>query len=94
MVDHRILHKKQGMYNLINVAITVSWFHSHLLDRSQIVSINGKHSEKQKILCGVPQGSNLWFLSKIKTYAADLYADDTTSFDIQTDKYLLKTSLE
>lgn len=104
MVDHRILLKKLSMYKCSDN--TMSWFHSYLSDRSQIVSINGKHSEKEKVSCGVPQGSilgPLLFLVFINDLplalqsfvsSTDLYADDTTFYDIQTDKSLLSNNLQ
>ena len=35
------------------------WFYNYLSEREQFVIINGVESEREKILCGVPQGSIL-----------------------------------
>ena len=37
----------------------MNWFTSYLDDRHQTVAINGTHSKKRRLACGVPQGSVL-----------------------------------
>ena len=104
MVDHEILLKKLNLYRCSS--LTVSWFRRYLSNRSQTVSINGVNSESDTVLCGVPQGSilgPLLFLLFINDLpltlknvvsATDLYADDTTIYDVQTDKAVLSANLQ
>ena len=56
-VDHEILLKKMNNYGVRDSANL--WFKNYLSDREQFVSINGIESGKQKMSCGVPQGSIL-----------------------------------
>ena len=91
LVDHEILLAKLKIYG-INEA-TASWFKSYLAQRQQLVSIGEVKSELKSITCGVPQGSILGpllfllFINDLSLYTTkvftDLYADDTTMYDIQ-----------
>ena len=86
-VDHGILCQKlQAMGVHSN---SVNWFKSYLLNREQIVSVNGVESQSLKITSGVPQGSilgPLLFLCYVNDMKASvnsnllLYADDSALF--------------
>ena len=68
-VDHVILLKKLAHYGIKGTAL--KWFKSHLSYREQYVTYNGISSSKQRIKCGVPQGSirdPLLFLFALITY--------------------------
>ena len=56
-LDHAILLKKLSDYGVQGQ--TASWFKSYLKDRQQFCVINGLSSLKNRIVCGVPQGSLL-----------------------------------
>ena len=57
-VDHNLLLEKlSSNYGLSNVV--VSWFKSYLLGRTQQIFYNGRLSQIQPVLFGVPQGSVL-----------------------------------
>ena len=56
-LDHAILLKKLSDYGVQGQ--TASWFKSYLKDRQQFCVINGLSSRKNRIVCGVPQGSLL-----------------------------------
>ena len=56
-VDHNILLNKMDHYSIRNTANL--WFKNYLHEREQFVDINGVHSDKKQITCGVPQGSVL-----------------------------------
>ena len=56
-VSHKILLDKMYFYGIRGTPH--EWFRSYLSDREQYVSINDVHSNKEKITCGVPQGSIL-----------------------------------
>ena len=87
-IDHKILVGKLMNYGIRGIAI--KWIASYLNNRSQFVSINNVESEKQTIVCGVPQGSVLG-PSLFILYVNDmgdassvlksiLFADDTNLF--------------
>ena len=56
-VNHEILLNKLENYGIIGIALT--WFHSHLSNRRQHVSVKGYNSNNLYVTCGVPQGSVL-----------------------------------
>ena len=56
-VDHVILLKKLFDYGVQGQ--TASWLKSYLKDRQQFCVVNGLSSVKNRIVCGVPQGSLL-----------------------------------
>ena len=70
---------------------------SYLKNRTQVVSVNGTKSNTAEISSGVPQGSILGpllfliFINDLplvlsgKVSSTDMYADDTTIYDIQAD---------
>lgn len=88
-VDLDILTKKLSLYGFNGSSL--NFFESYLLNRKQLVSINGKMSEEKFLKWGVPQGSVLGPLLFI-IYINDLplklntntilYADDTTFLHI------------
>ncbi|MCG8113419.1 MAG: reverse transcriptase domain-containing protein [Candidatus Thiodiazotropha taylori] len=102
LVDHNILLQKLKLYNLSEKAL--NWFSSYLMSRTQRVSINNVLSEHRSILHGVPQGSILgpllflMFINDLPLYtngvSTDMYADDTTLFDISTSKEAVQTNLQ
>ena len=83
-VDHEILLLKLEAIGMNKMS--VDWFHSYLSSRKQYVEINGVESERQSVVCGVPQGSILGPLL-FSIYVNDmvqsvdcellLYADDS-----------------
>ena len=72
-VDHAILLKKQSDYGVQGQ--TVSWFKSYLKYRQQFCLVNGLSSVKNRIVCGVPQGSLLGLLLFL------IYINDLPSLD-------------
>ena len=87
-VNHEILIKKLEYYGVSGK--TLGLFQSYLSNRTQVVEVNGKVSEKGLIKHGVPQGSilgPLLFLLYINDISSSsdvlkffLFADDTTVF--------------
>ena len=87
-IDHNILLCKLDNIGIRGVAN--KWFSSYLTDRYQYVSHDGENSSRQKIICGVPQGSilgPLLFLIYINDLALMcnnvlpiMYADDSNLF--------------
>ena len=83
-VNHDILLTKLKCLGLNDIA--VSWFHSYLNGRTQVVNVDHSLSSARSISCGVPQRSNLGpllFLIYINDMTAAvnckllLYADDS-----------------
>ena len=104
LVDHSLLLKKLSVYKCSEHFIKI--MDSYLCQRTQVVSIDEKLSRICDIRCSVPQGSVLgpWlFLICIndlplvlseKVHSIDLYADDTTIYDMQSDLETLQSNLQ
>ena len=101
LVDHTILLEKLKEYHLHDSV--VSWFKSYLRGRKQFVELNNGISDDKMVRCGVPQGSILGpllfllFINDLPLYTTnvkpDLYADDTTLYDISKSKFELQRKL-
>ena len=102
LVDHQILLSKLKLYGISSKALM--WFDTYLTNRRQLVSLNNCKSDFEKVTCGVPQGSILGpllfllFINDLPLYvdnvSADLYADDTTLYDIQTSLEAIEINLQ
>lgn len=104
LVDHNLLLQKLKHYKINNLSL--SWFESYLTNRTQQVKVNGSTSRTENIKCGVPQGSILGpllfliFINDLPLYlndsirSVDLYADDTTLYDIGIDKNKVENNLQ
>ncbi len=87
-VDHDILLKKLSKYNFSPEA--VDWFRSYLINRKQLVKVNGVKSGLKDVVCGVPQGSILGpllfilYINDMYEYLVEsrinLYVDDTALY--------------
>ena len=102
LVDHQILLSKLKLYGIQNEALI--WFNSYLSQRRQQVVINNSKSDFKPVSCGVPQGSILGpllfllFINDLPLYTnnvhTDLYADDTTLYDIQESQEIIEQNLQ
>ena len=104
LVDHNLLLQKLKLYKCDESSL--SWFNSYLSNRTQRVSMKNKCSGSQHVSFGVPQGSilgPLLFLIFINDLpltlkhlvtSTDLYADDTTIYDIQSNIQTLQQNLQ
>lgn len=87
-VNHEILLKKLDIYGIRGMAL--KWLTSYLESRTQFVSYNGVQSIKDKVRCGVPQGSvlgpllYLLYVNDMANVSTNilpiLFADDTNVF--------------
>ena len=87
-VDHDILLKKLYKYSFGRESI--DWFRNYVMNRKQLVKVNGVKSDVKDMVCGVPQGSilgPLLFILYIKDMVEylvesriNLYADDTALY--------------
>ena len=102
LVDHNILLDKLSLYSIKGEAL--SWFNTYLTQRKQQVSVNNCKSDFKHVSYGVPQGSILGpllfllFINDLPLYTnnvyTDLYADDTTVYDIQDSVEEIETNLQ
>ena len=100
LVDHSLLLKKLGIYKCSEHFI--KFMDSYLCQRTQAAFI----SSTCEIRCGVPRGSVLGpllfliFINDLplvlsqKFYSIDLYANDTTIYDMQSDLETLQCNLQ
>ena len=99
-VGHVIMLKKLAHYGIRGTAL--KWIESYLSNREQYVTYNGMSSSKQRIKCGVPQGSihgPLLFLIYINDLclvcehtSAIVFADDTNLFSSGKDLKSLEST--
>ena len=102
LVDHQILLSKLKLYGIDREAL--NWFSTYLAHRRQQVSINDNKSDFETVTFGVPQGSILGpllfllFINDLPLYvnnvSADLYADDTTLYDVQNSVEMIEHNLQ
>lgn len=99
-VDHNMLLYKLQHYGISGGALKL--FRDYLVNRKQVVFVNGEQSSLADVVCGVPQGSVLGpflFLIAINDlpYNIDsstyLYADDTTFVSCGSSIELLEQSV-
>ena len=84
-IDHEILLYKLNHYGIRGIAN--NWFNSYLTGRYQTTQIGTKFSKKERVICGVTQGSVLGpllfllYINDIQTSSAKfdffLFADNT-----------------
>lgn len=101
LIDHQLLLKKLKMYKINQNAL--KWFESYLSMRKQKVSIDSSTSQEKIVKYGVPQGSILGpllfllFIIDLPLHLkvhTDLYADDTTLYEINSSKDIIERNLQ
>ncbi|MEW8548507.1 MAG: reverse transcriptase family protein, partial [Candidatus Thiodiazotropha sp.] len=101
LVDHDILKEKLSLYKINSNSL--QWFSSYLDSRKQRVSFNNVLSNQEHVKCGVPQGSILGpllfllFINDLPFHtgvSTDLYADDTTLYEINISKENIEYKLQ
>ena len=104
LVDHNLLLQKLKLYKCDESSLLL--FNSYLSNRTQRVSMNNKCSGSEHISFGVPQGSTLGpllfliFINDLPLVlqdvvtSTDLYADDTTIYEIQSNLQTLQQNLQ
>ena len=99
-VDHSILLSKLQNYGIRGTPFQL--LSSYLHDRNQKTIINNKHSNTEKITCGVPQGSilgpllfNLYIndIVNVSLFTTRLFADDACFTYSLKDPILLQTTV-
>ena len=101
-VNHSILINKLSKMGIIGNLL--DWIENYLFNRYQKTICNGKLSSKQKIVCGVPQGSILGpllflvYINDLESQLDDvnfqLYADDTVIYCSGKNSCDVKTKLQ
>ena len=101
MIDHDIVLEKMKCYGISNRCI--AFFKNYLTTRMQYVSIDSNDSLKLPVLCGVPQGSILGpllfniYINDLPLHIShskcELFADDTTLLNTDSDLHSLHTCL-
>ena len=104
IINIPILCKKLKLYKCNDT--TLKWFTSYLTDRKQRITLNSETSDDLSTVCGVPQGSILGpllflvFINDLPLYLKDtvtnteMYADDTTVYDVGTSKLVIQNNLQ
>jgi len=100
-VNHNILLTKMEKYGIRGLPL--QWFTNYLTNHQQYVSMDGTESSKQKVVCGIPQGSSLGpllFLTYINNIpncseklSFRIFADDTNIFISSSSSIELETSV-
>ena len=102
LVEHDLLLSKIDKYHVTNTS--QEWFKSYLSNRTKRCCINGSLSDALVLARGVPQGSILGpilfslYINDlpigISNSNVDIYADDTTIWETNSDPLLIQRGLQ